>query len=131
MLEAFLDLRGRNLLLLEMPLSIAELESSMDLPDVIHVARPSGDLFGVDTGVWGPVLLLLEEDFVVSLSNLEAKLKINKSQLLDLLVILAVLCIKLVRDIASIRVLEELLENLKHTIVCFQILWIGLLDPLD
>lgn len=76
--EAFLDLRGGNLLLLELPLRIAEFESSMNLPDVIHVARPCGDLLGFDTGVWGPVLLLLEEGFVVSLLILETKLKLIK-----------------------------------------------------
>ncbi len=76
-LEGILDLRGRNLLLLEMPLAKAKFESSMDLLDVIHVARPGGDFLGVNTGVRGPELLLLEERFVGSLRSLETKLKIN------------------------------------------------------
>ena len=96
----------------------------MDLPQVIQVARPRGDLLGIDTGVGGPELLLLEEDFVVSLGILETKLKINKGQLLDLLVVFAILCINLIRDISSFRVLEELLKNLEQIMVSFEILWI-------
>ena len=124
MFEAFLDLCGRNLLLLQLPHLIAKLEGSMDLPQVIQVARPRGDLLGIDTGVGGPELLLLEEEFVVSLGILETKLKINKGQLLDLLVVFAILCINLIRDISSFRVLEELLKNLEQIMVSFEILWI-------
>jgi len=80
-LEAVLDLGGSNLLLLEVPLGIAELESGVDLLDMLHVACPGGNLLGLDAGVWGPVLLLLEEGLVVSIEILETKLEISQKSI--------------------------------------------------